>query len=150
LKSNYSFDLAKISDQNILLKWRNNRKIRQSSFKTKIVLKKEHALWFKKRLKKKNIWIFKKMNKKIGMIRLDKKNENRFELNYLIDPKYHGKNLGKKMLKTFFKKTKSKIKIKYVYAKSKNNNLTSFYTLLNSGFKIIKKNSNYHTFRFKI
>ena len=47
------------------------KKIRKASFNTKLINVKEHKFWFKKSLKKKNIWIFKKKKQRIGMVRLE-------------------------------------------------------------------------------
>ncbi len=148
MKNYFFFELAKSSDQNQLLKWRNEKKIRKASFNTKLIKVKEHKLWFKKSLKKKNIWIFKKKKQRIGMVRLET-NKKKLELNYLIDPKFRGKKLGQKMLIYFIKNIRSKTRFQNIYAKSKLDNSTSFYTLLNSGFEIFKKKKNYYIFKYQ-
>ena len=113
MKNYFFFELAKSSDQDQLLKWRNEKKTRKASFNTKSIRVKEHKLWFKKSLKKKNIWIFKKKKQRIGMVRLEK-NKRKLELNYLIDPKFRGKNLGQKMLIYFIKNIRSKIRFQNI------------------------------------
>ncbi len=147
MKKYFFFELAKSSDQNQLLRWRNEKKTRRSSFNTKIIKAKHHKLWFKKTLKKKNIWIFKSKKQKIGMVRLEK-NKRKTEINYLISPRFRGKNLGQKMLVSFIKEAKSKTPLT-IYAKSKLNNSSSYFTLLKSGFRIFQKKKNYYIFKFK-
>ena len=144
---NFFFELAKFSDQNQLLRWRNEKKTRKSSFNTKIINVKHHKLWFDKSLKKKNIWIFKNKKQKIGMVRLEKKNQ-KTEINYLISPRFRGKNLGQKMLVSFIKEAISRTP-QSLYAKSKMNNPSSYFTLLKSGFRIFQKKKNYYIFKFK-
>ena len=82
------------------------------------------------------------------MVRLET-NKKKLELNYLIDPKFRGQKLGQKMLIYFIKNIRSKTRFQNIYAKSKLDNSTSFYTLLNSGFEIFKKKKNYYIFKYQ-
>jgi UDP-2,4-diacetamido-2,4,6-trideoxy-beta-L-altropyranose hydrolase len=118
---------ANKNDLEITYKWATNKLIRKYSFNKKEISKSEHFIWFNNKIKNNNtlFLIFFLSNKKVGLVRFDKDNENAHTVSYLLDEKYHGLGLGREMLIKgieYFKNIYSKTNI---YAFVQNNNIAS-------------------------
>ena len=89
------------TDETLLFNWVNDPEVRKWSFNQKFITFDEHKIWFKKMLNDTNIlmWIFEFDNLPTGMVRLEKKDNNKVILNYLISSKSRGKGLASRMLK---------------------------------------------------
>jgi UDP-2,4-diacetamido-2,4,6-trideoxy-beta-L-altropyranose hydrolase len=88
------------SDLKITYKWANKSEIRRYSFHQHQISDLEHNNWFINKLNDSNcyFYIFEYCGKQIGSIRFDIKN-NEALISYLLDPEYHGRNLGLLLLK---------------------------------------------------
>ena len=121
-------------DKNIIYKWSNDILTRKNSLTKKRIKIYEHNSWFSKQINSKNnlFWMCLYNNNRIGFVRLDKCKQF-YKLNYLINPKYRGLGLAKKMIKLSLKKYRFKNKIPII-AEVKKNNLKSKRILLECNF----------------
>ena len=87
----------------IVWQWRNDIDTRRLSFNNKIITWQEHIHWFDKVLKNKSskFFIGEINNIPVGLIgfKYFRDNNNCYEVNINISPKYRGKGIGKNMLK---------------------------------------------------
>ena len=132
-------------DKSFLYQWINDNLSRKNSLNSKRIKINDHNKWFNEQIKLQNnlFWICLYNNHRIGFVRLD--NYNKFyKLNYLINPKYRGMGLAKKMIKLSLKKYKLKNKIP-IFAEVKKNNLKSKRILIDCNF-ICTNNYKYDKF----
>ena len=66
----FNFRLANSKDLDLVFLWSNDRLVRINSFNKKKILYSKHNYWFKKNLRKKNIFIFTRNKKPIGLVRI--------------------------------------------------------------------------------
>ena len=138
MKNTFDLRLANFKDKDLVFYWSNDKLVRSNSFdKTKILYSK-HTNWFKKSLKKKNIFIFTRNNKPIGLIRFSDFNRG-IKISYLLSLENRRKKFGYKMLNYFYDKIKKirTFKNKKIYAFIIKNNVASKKSLLRSGFKYL-------------
>ena len=137
LPSQNKYKLVKLKQkqENILLRWRNEKITRLTSLNKNIVSIAQHKNWLKKIKKNKlnQVFIFYNDNIPIGTSAAVKK-ENNYFLNYSIDKNYQGKGLAIKMLNLLLKRISKKIKSRFFYAKVLKNNKKSLYILKKIGF----------------
>ena len=134
----FNFRLANSKDLDLVFLWSNDRLVRINSFNKKKILYSKHNYWFKKNLRKKNIFIFTRNKKPIGLVRISDFNKG-FKISYLLSNETRGKKFGQKMLNLFFKimSGAKKLKNKKIYAFTQRNNIASKKSLLRSGFKYL-------------
>ena len=137
LPSQNKYKLVKLKkkQENILLRWRNEKITRLTSLNKNIVSIVQHKNWLKKIKKNKlnQVFIFYNDNIPIGTSAAVRK-ENNYFLNYSIDKNYQGKGLAIKMLNLLLKRISKKIDSKFFYAKVLKNNKKSLYILKKIGF----------------
>ena len=96
-KKNF-FSLEKVNKNNakLLFNWVNDAQVRLSALNKNDISWDEHIDWFEKKLKSLNnkMFLLKKKNKFLGQIRIDKKNDNVWNIDYSIDVKFRGKGYG--------------------------------------------------------
>jgi RimJ/RimL family protein N-acetyltransferase len=126
-----------LKDEKLLLDWRNDLEARRWSFKKKSILLSEHRKFFKKKISKKNyfMWIFLFNNKPSGLVRISIEG-NKAILSYLISKDYRGKKLSSIMLKLAVKKICKKFPKIIIFALTKSENKVSIKSLLRAGFVI--------------
>lgn len=94
--------LAQKQDCRDIWTWRNAPEVRKWSFDSKIISYAQHRKWFKKKIRNQNIKIYifeDEEGNKLGQVRFNI--DNRFALiNICLNPKYFGKGLGNKFLRT--------------------------------------------------
>lgn len=91
---------AEQKDINLLLKWANERKVREASFVSAAITPQQHEKWFQNVMKSDCIFqfIYEVDSCPIGQIRIEKK-DNETIINYSIAKEYRGKGYGKRMVK---------------------------------------------------
>jgi len=141
LPSQNKYKLVKLKkkQENILLRWRNEKITRLTSLNKNIVSIAQHKNWLKKIKKNKlnQVFIFYNDNIPIGTSAAIKRKNNYF-LNYSIDKNYRGKGLAIKMLNLLLKRISNKIDSKFFYAKVLKNNKKSLYIYFEMVIKTLK------------
>lgn len=97
------YKLVKASEDNceLLYKWTNEEEVRKNSFNTDKINYEDHVKWFMGKLNSLEIfiYIFKKNEEPIGVMRLEKIDEESMLINFSIDCKYRGLGYATKLLK---------------------------------------------------
>ncbi len=100
--SNLFMRLANESDSQQLLSWRNNPVVRKYSRNVQVISRETHDLWLKNKLGENHleskIYIFSDSRNFIGMSRIDSLSVKLGELSILVDPLFHSKGYGSKIL----------------------------------------------------
>ena len=83
-----------------ILHWRNEALTRSMSRDTEVIEELEHQKWFSKVLNdpKRLLLIGVCEEKKVGMVRFDRCNEEQWEVNIIVNPEVRGKGLGRHLL----------------------------------------------------
>lgn len=95
--------VASLADASILLKWRNDSRVREFSPNSGLITRPEHAAWFSARLERQEsepFSFFDVADKTVGMTRLDLMLEldKTFALSILVDPELQGVGIGRRIL----------------------------------------------------
>jgi RimJ/RimL family protein N-acetyltransferase len=92
---------ATTEDLELTFNWAKNPIIRKYAFQQNEIQFDEHKVWFMKQLADENTiyFILRKNKMALGSIRINKDGQGIGLISYHVDPKYHGNNLGSKMLK---------------------------------------------------
>lgn len=97
-----TFRKATAADIPTIYSWRNHPAIRKWMFVSKRIPWNEHVRFWKKRLRQRNrfSWIVQADGRDCGVIRLDPDSRNRrtYEIDIYLDPSYHGRGIGSKVL----------------------------------------------------
>lgn len=103
---------ANSSDLDLTFTWATNPKIRQFSFSQHQITYEEHSKWFLNKLKYFDsfYYILEFKNKAIGSIRFDI-DDNEALISYLLDPLYHGHDLGLLLLKNGLKALENEVNL---------------------------------------
>lgn len=134
LVKNYNDEISKF-----IFTLRNKKYVRKNSISGKLIRFKDHQIWLKDFLIKKNIIYLIKFKKlSIGYVRLERK-KNYFYVSWAILKKYQGMGLGKISVKNATKNKRFRYKALIL-----NNNSTSKKIALGCNFKCesLKKNIN--------
>ncbi len=88
-----------LSDRDLLLKWVNDKSVRENAFNQEQIAIDEHSRWFNNALSSDNIFIYILMHndEHIGQCRITVKDEVA-DIDYSIDSSMRGKGLGKIIL----------------------------------------------------
>ena len=91
---------ARLSDIETTFAWASNAEVRKYALNKTAIDISEHCAWFAKRLNDKNcIYKIAEFNgKPVGSFRLDIDSNGGAAISYLLDPAYHSKGLGKRLL----------------------------------------------------
>jgi len=95
-KNPFSLRKAKQEDIKLLFKWVNDPEVRKNALNTDLIEWENHLNWFKNKLlnSKNKIFIFENGNTKIGQIRIDKADKERWVIDYSINKDQRGKGYG--------------------------------------------------------
>lgn len=141
-----SVSLAKIEDAKLLLKIHNSS-IKGGFFNSKkLIIYRDHIIWFKKKIKSNSkIYIGKNSTKKkFGYVRFDEVKSNIYEVSLGNLPSFYGKGLGSLMLEKSIKKFKKKYKPKKIISIVKKFNARSVKCFLKNKFKKVKFDKKKH------
>jgi|TARA_B100001964_G_scaffold16379_1_gene16952 RimJ/RimL family protein N-acetyltransferase len=119
-----------------LFKLKNDKDNIKNSINSKRITKKQHKIWFFRKLKSRNdkIFIIKKKNKKIGYIRFDKK-KSFYEVSIALIKKFRGKKLSTK----FLLEAENNIESSKFTAKIRHNNHKSFALFKSANYSYKRK-----------
>lgn len=92
---------ADFSDFEITYKWASSPIIRQFSFDKSEITHDIHRAWFNEKINNPQTlyYILMSKNIKVGSIRFDRNSNEDVVISYLIDPEFHGKGLGRSILR---------------------------------------------------
>lgn len=143
---------ALAEDVQITYEWASNKIVRNYSIQKGEIVFEEHKMWFFNKISTDNClyYIFEVNKIPIGSIRFDIKNENEAVLSFLLDPNFHGKGYGKKLLEKGCKELLKLRQLKRIEGLVNVENLPSIKTFLSSGFNQVNQIGAYLTFEKKI
>lgn len=123
---------ARKEDCNLLFDWANEESVRENSFDSSKIIYEDHYEWFIKKLKSPDtlIYIVKNGNQSIGVIRLEKRDNDSLLINYSVDVKYRRQGYGTKFLILM----KENFSNKTLIGKVKNNNMSSIRAFEKAGY----------------
>ena len=95
---NISYRLVEPSDSQLLFDWVNETSNRFNSINSKKITKKEHNVWFRKKItdSKTKMYMFFKETP-VGVLRLDEIN-NQLQISFSVEKKQRGKGIGNQMI----------------------------------------------------
>lgn len=139
---------AVLTDCDLIYQWRNHRINRQYSHNRDEIVYEQHKLWFDNTLcsKNKEIYIAEDSVGHVGVLRMDKQNDEQYIISVYLTPFRHGKGLAEQLLLEglgYFKR-KHKKKVKLI-AEIKNDNIASIKTFEKAGFE-----SDFSTFSLEV
>jgi UDP-2,4-diacetamido-2,4,6-trideoxy-beta-L-altropyranose hydrolase len=145
--------LAIPEDKFLILNWANDRNVRENAFNQKKIGVEEHHKWFDAQLKDQDgsrLYIIQTVsgNTSVGQVRIDKLNDNQWEIHYSLDFKFRGRGMAQPMLMAalkFFQAGMTKKNIDLI-ARVKNDNIPSHKIFNTLGFRKISS-GEYSTYR---
>lgn len=99
--NNISLRKATLDDLGCTYVWATNPEVRKYSFNQSQITKEEHHLWFKSKINSdctKYFILEDSIQNRLGSVRIDIDQDGNGIISYLIDPHFHGRKLGKKLL----------------------------------------------------
>jgi RimJ/RimL family protein N-acetyltransferase len=129
---------ARENDELLLLRWRNEKSVRETAFNMKVISREDHKKWFKKKIQDPNclLLILKKEGRDIGQVRFDIHSSGESEVDVSIVSNERNKGYGEAILKMgadclFRKYPDTKKAVSYV----KKSNSSSIKAFLKAGFR---------------
>jgi RimJ/RimL family protein N-acetyltransferase len=100
---------ASIEDAQITFKWANDAKVRRYALTQHEISESEHLKWFESKINSSDcIYYIVSYNQvSVGSFRIDINSDSIGVISYLLDPMYHGKNLGKSLLRDGVEKARA-------------------------------------------
>jgi RimJ/RimL family protein N-acetyltransferase len=133
----YVLRKAKAEDIKLTFAWASDPIVRRYSFDRKKIEWEAHKRWFLNKIKDPDceFYLLVRENLVIGSIRFDMDNNGTATVSYLIDPKFHGKGLGKLILEFGLKQLKiERPEIVAVHGSVINENISSYRIFERLGF----------------
>ena len=130
-----------LDDRRELWEWWNDPITRKMMKLNSFVPFQEHVIWFESILhsKDKKLLLSTINNQKLGVVRFDLKDKNRYEVSINLNPDFRSKGYGSKILKSsidyFVMKTKN---VNKLFAMFKKINIASEKTFKKNGFIIVE------------
>jgi RimJ/RimL family protein N-acetyltransferase len=134
-------------DKVITFEWANNSSIREYSVNKNTIKYEDHLTWFLNKIKSDNcLYLIAEIDKTpIGSIRFDIE-ESSALISYLLDPKYHGKGIGRILLFEGVKRLLQNSTIKKISGMVFKDNIASMKAFSNLGYNKIDKCVNFVIF----
>ncbi|MFA6548421.1 MAG: GNAT family N-acetyltransferase [Candidatus Margulisiibacteriota bacterium] len=129
--------LAEQNDCDDILCWRNDDQARKANFNSEITPYAVHHEWFERSLRDQNRRVYIGLDEagnKIGVVRLDKRNEHTVEFDINIAPAMRGKGYGTQMIEAACQEFNSRSNRCIFLARVKIDNLASIKAFKKSGF----------------
>ena len=125
--------LANQKDSKTLYDWRNEESVRRQSINIDPIPWSVHMKWFKKSLSNPNrqIYFAEVDGEDVGVIRADK-DENGYELSWIVDSRFRGKGYGRQMLSQIIESLHG-----CLYASIKTDNVPSLAMVQSLGFRCV-------------
>ena len=132
---------AKLSDAELVFKWRNHKSVRSQSFCDEHIDLASHIAWFKRSLAsdQRCILIGFCHDCPFGVIRFDLVSGNRALINIFLDPDQQGCGLGSKLLEAGIEHAKNHYQIEVLDAEILLDNLASKSLFERQGFALISQ-----------
>lgn len=143
--NNNKYELLHATDNDcdLLFQWANDKDVRTSSFNSEAIKYEEHVKWFKNKIESNDsiIYLFKAYNDKVGVIRLDKIEDNIYIINYSITKEHRKKGYATELLKLI----KGKYKNSLLIGKVKKENIASIKAFIKADY-IMKEEPDFYVF----
>ncbi|MBL0139314.1 MAG: UDP-2,4-diacetamido-2,4,6-trideoxy-beta-L-altropyranose hydrolase [Bacteroidetes bacterium] len=133
--SSLTFRFAEISDVDLYFKWTNDPVVRENSFHQEPVSYQEHVLWFGKKLKSPDcfMYLFFKENIPAGQVRIEH-SDGENVIGISIDQNFRGLGLGAEMIRTACADFVKKHPGEFITAYIKDSNKSSYAIFKKAGF----------------
>lgn len=149
-KFNYPLVLRRASadDLYITFDWASNKIVRQYAIKKEDIIFENHKIWFLNKINSLDCFYFiaEVNNMPVGSIRFDVNEKKEALLSFLLDPKFHGKGYGKKMLEKGCEEVLKLKEIVNIIGVVDVENIASLKTFKSLGFSLVSENYPYVTF----
>jgi len=129
--------VARKGDSRLLWQWRNDPRVRRSSFSTRSVRWDEHVKWFESRLSDSQCVIYIAMTKgrvPIGQVRYDLRG-NHAIASVSLDQQFRGKGFGSSVLRLASKKLFKARNVRLIHAYVKRGNKASVAAFAKAGYE---------------
>ncbi len=132
---------ASPKDVEITYKWAIDESVRKYSITKHKIEYNDHKKWFRQKLVADNCYYFLAYlsNLKVGSYRMDIIEDGLARISYLIDPKFQGRGLGKRVIINGIEVAKRIENIKVLIAETFEENIASIKIFENLGFELIKR-----------
>lgn len=142
------FRAVNLTDTGSLFEWRNSPAIWRYYLNPRAVSADEHEKWFNSIISHptKKIYIALVEDQPAGYIRFDVISPSIIELSWCLAQKFHGKGLGKRLLREGLKANPFP-QIKQINAIIHNDNLASVKIAESNGFKLTEKSEPFSTYQ---
>ena len=143
---------AKAEDAEVTYKWANDADVRRFALNPKEIPKADHISWFKEKIANPHCLYFIALHNqtKVGSFRLDVNTDSTALISYLLDPAFHGKGLGRVLLKTGVEKAKAHKDIKRIEGYVKEQNRASLHLFRTLGFQEESQELGLFKFQLKV
>lgn len=144
--------LATEKDVDLTFDWASNKIIRQYAIQKEEIIFDNHKSWFSKKVVASNcVYFIAEINATpIGSIRFDIDENNEALLSFLLDPQFHGKGYGKRILKKGCEEVQKLKELSKIIGVVSIDNIPSFKTFKSLGFEQVSERDSYITFENKI
>lgn len=143
---------ATLNDSEAILFWRNTEEARRFSRNQGIIESCMHNKWIEEKLSEESnsiINIFLHENLQIGMTRLDCVDPETAEISIVVDPLFHNKGYGFKMLLLTKDLAFNKLGIKKICASVHSSNLSSIHLFNKVGFVLAGKSESFNDYELR-
>ena len=139
-------------DVNVTFEWASNKVVRKYAIQKDEILYEQHKKWFLNKINTKDcVYFITEINKTpIGSIRFDINENKEALLSFLLDPKYHGKGLGKEILENGCNELLKDNEVSKIIGVVHIDNVPSLRSFKSLGFNQISQIDSYITFEKKI
>jgi RimJ/RimL family protein N-acetyltransferase len=152
-KINYPLVIRRASenDLHITFDWASNKIIRKYAIQKGDIVFEEHKKWFLNKINVDNcVYFIAEVNKiPIGSIRFDINNNNEALLSFLLEPTFHGKGYGKKILEKGCEELLNIRQLTKIEGVVSIENIPSLKTFKSLGFNQVAEIDSYITFEKK-
>ncbi|MBU5436664.1 GNAT family N-acetyltransferase [Tissierella sp. MSJ-40] len=134
-----SYKLVNVTenDCDLIFQWSNDKDVRLNSFNSNPIKYEDHIKWFKDKMKSNDsiMYIFKVCDGKVGLIRLDKLENNTYIINYSIAREHREKGYATILLRL----VKEKYKDSFLIGKVKKENIASIKAFIKAEYIMKEK-----------
>ncbi len=118
---------AQIDDMEQYFKWANDESVRANAFNSEEIPWNDHVSWFNNKLSndQSRMYIFEIDDRGVGQVRFDKKKEEVWDIDYMLDENFRGFGLGAEIINRSLKKLISEEKKVQIQALVKADNIPS-------------------------
>lgn len=152
IKGRVSFRQAKIEDKECTYQWAKNSTVRRFAQTQNEINYADHEQWFSEKITNPNCLYFIAIHEKedIGSFRLDIDQKGIATISYLLDPTFHGKGLGRSLLKSGIEQAKTENRIRNLIGYVKEQNEPSMHLFRTLGFQEEAQENGLFKFQLKV